>query len=187
MAAAVVAVAALAVGNILVARQRDLAESNLAFARTVVDQMYTGVADKLEDQKEMDDYQREIIEKALRFYERFAMPQSRDPQVRLEAARSGMRVGAIRSRLGRTAAAEQAYQQTLEVLNRLVSDHPAEAAYRACPRPSAFELGGVFCDESTGPRQSVSSRWRLAYGNALAGVGPNSPSISRSVPMPSAV
>ena len=145
--AAVVAVAGLAVGNILVARQRDLAESNLAFARTVVDQMYTGVADKLEDQKEMDDYQREILEKALRFYERFAMPQSRDPQVRLEAARSGMRVGAIRSRLGRTAAAEQAYQQTLEVLNRLVSDHPAEAAYRAALAQAHYELGGVFCDE----------------------------------------
>ncbi len=109
--------------------------------------MYTGVADKLEDQKEMDDYQREILEKALRFYERFAMPQSRDPQVRLEAARSGMRVGAIRSRLGRTAAAEQAYQQTLEVLNRLVSDHPAEAAYPHALAQAHFELGGVFCDE----------------------------------------
>ena len=103
----IVAVAALAVGNVLVARQRDLAERNLAFARTVVDEMYTGVADKLDDQKQMDDYQREILEKALAFYERFALPQSRDPQVRLEAGLIGLRVGAIRSRLGKGAAAER--------------------------------------------------------------------------------
>jgi hypothetical protein len=58
-----VAAPALAVGNVLVANQRDRAEKNLAFARQVVDEMYTGVADKLEDQKQMDDYQREILEK----------------------------------------------------------------------------------------------------------------------------
>ncbi len=96
-----VAVAALAVGNLLVARQRNIAERNLAFARTVVDEMYTGVADKLEDQKQMDDYQREILEKALAFYERFALPQSRDPQVRLEAGRAGLRVGTIRLQSGK--------------------------------------------------------------------------------------
>ncbi len=105
------AVGALAIGNVLVARQRDIAEQNLAFARRVVDEMYTGVADKLEDQKEMDDYQREILEKALGFYERFALPQSRDPSMRLEAANAGMRSGRDpgptgrnrRSRAGRSA------------------------------------------------------------------------------------
>ncbi len=61
----IVAVAALALGNVLVARQRDLAERNLAVARTVVDEMYTQVAAKLDDQEQMDDYQREILEKAL--------------------------------------------------------------------------------------------------------------------------
>ena len=47
----IVAVAALAVGNVLVARQRDIAEHNLAFARQVVDEMYTGVADKLKTRR----------------------------------------------------------------------------------------------------------------------------------------
>ena len=52
MAATVlVAVAALGVGNVLVAHQRDRAERNLAFARTVVDEMYTEVAAKLEDER----------------------------------------------------------------------------------------------------------------------------------------
>ena len=109
------------------AHQRDRAERNLAFARQVVDEMYTDVAAKLEDEKEMDDYQREILEKALRFYERFALPQSRDPQVRLEAAQAGLRVGRIRSRLGQTDAAEQAYRQALDILSGLVSEHPDRA------------------------------------------------------------
>jgi tetratricopeptide (TPR) repeat protein len=140
-------VAALAVGNVLVARQRDLAERNLAVARTVVDEMYTQVADKLDDQGQMDDYQREILEKALAFYERFALPQSRDPQVRLEAARAGLRVGAIRHRLGNIAAAEQADRQALGVLSRLVVDHPAEAVYRDSLAQAHRDMGDVFRDE----------------------------------------
>jgi eukaryotic-like serine/threonine-protein kinase len=143
-ATVIVAVAALAAGNVLVARQRDRAESNLAFARTVVDEMYTGVADKLDDQNQMDDYQREILEKALKFYERFALPQSSDSQVRLEAARAGMRVGSIRSRLGQTEAAEEAYRRAVEVLSGLVSDHPAEPVHREVVAQAHLELSAVF-------------------------------------------
>ncbi|MFI5457217.1 MAG: protein kinase [Isosphaerales bacterium] len=151
----IVGVVALAAGNVLVARQRDRAERSLAFARTVVDEMYTQVAEKLDDQVQMDDYQREILEKALAFYERFALPQSRDPQVRLEAALVGLRAGAIRSRLGNVAAAEQAYQQALGVLSRLVVDHPAEPVYRDALARAHRELGDVFEREE---------RWREADG-----------------------
>ena len=142
-----VAVAALAVGNLLVARQRDIAERNLAFARTVVDEMYTGVADKLDDQEQMDDYQREILEKALKFYERFALPQSRHPQVRLEAARAGMRVGSIRSRLGQTEAAEEAYRRAVEDLSGLVSDHPDAPVHRDALAQAHQELSVVFFNQ----------------------------------------
>jgi len=142
-----VGVVALAVGNVLVARQRDRAERSLAFARTVVDEMYTQVAEKLDDQVQMDDYQREILEKALAFYERFALPQSRDPQVRLEAALVGLRAGAIRSRLGNIAAAKQAYQQALGVLSRLAVDHPAEPVYRDALAQAHQQLGAVLKDE----------------------------------------
>jgi eukaryotic-like serine/threonine-protein kinase len=164
----IVAVAALAVGNVLVAHQRDLAEKNLAFARRVVDEMYTGVADKLEDQKEMDDYQREILEKALGFYERFALPQSRDPQVRLEAARAGLRVGGIRARLGETAAAEQSDRQALEILSGLVSEHPADRGYRDALAQAHRELGTVFRDEQRWPESEREIKVAAALWDALA-------------------
>ncbi len=140
----IVAVAALAVGNVLVARQRDLAERNLAVARTVVDEMYTQVAAKLDDEEQMDDYQREILEKALTFYERFALPQSNDPRVRLEAGLIGIRVGEIRHRLGQGEAAQAAYRQAIAVLSRLASDYPAEPSHRHALAQAEFGLATFF-------------------------------------------
>jgi len=142
----IVAVAALAAGNVLVARQRDIAERNLAVARTVVDEMYTQVAAKLDDEQQMDDYQREILEKALTFYERFALPQSHDPNVRLEAGLIGIRVGEIRHRLGQGEAAQAAYHQAIAVLSRLASDHPAEPSHRHALAQAEFGLATFFRD-----------------------------------------
>ena len=164
----IVALAALAVGNILVARQRDRAERNLTFARQVVDEMYTGVADKLGDQKEMDDYQREVLEKALAFYERFALPQSRDPQMRLEAGRAGMRAGAIRSRLGRTEAAEQAYRRAVAISSGLVSAFPTTPMYRDALAEAHRGLAEVFEREGRWHEAEAAIRASLEIWNDLA-------------------
>jgi serine/threonine-protein kinase len=169
----IVAVAALAIGNLVVAQQRDRAEQSLAFARRVVDEMYTGVADKLENEKQMDDYQREILEKALVFYERFALPQSRDPRVRLEAAQAAIRVGGIRSKLGKKDAAEGAYQQALGILSGLVSDHPAEPVYRDALAQVHQELGAVFLAEERMPETEREYREAVAIWSALAREEPN--------------
>jgi serine/threonine-protein kinase len=164
----VVTVAALAVGNVLVAHERDRAERNLVFTSRVVDEMYTGLADRLEDQIRMDDYQREILEKTLAFYERFALPQSRDPRLRLEAARAGLRVGAIRSRLGQTAAAEQADRQALEILNGLVSERPAEPGTRDTLAQAHQALGAVFRDEQLWPESEREIKVAAALWDVLA-------------------
>ena len=97
-AAMVVAVASLSVGNVFVGRQRDRAEQNLLIARQVVDEIYGKFAEKLADQKGMDAYQRELHEKALRFYEQFALPQNWAPAVRFEAGKAGQRVGLIQAK-----------------------------------------------------------------------------------------
>ena len=55
---------------------------------------------RLTDRKGMDADQRDLLVKAARFYERFALPQSADPAVRLEAGRAGLRAGEILARLG---------------------------------------------------------------------------------------
>jgi tetratricopeptide (TPR) repeat protein/tRNA A-37 threonylcarbamoyl transferase component Bud32 len=167
-----VAVAALAVGNFLVTRQRDRAEQSLAFARNVVDEMYTGVADKLENEKEMDDYQREILEKALVFYERFALPQSREPQVRLEAARASGRVGKIRSRMGNTPGAEQANRQAVDAIERLVTEHPDEQSYREALAEAHMELAFIFRDQERWPDAEREMKAAATLWDALALMNP---------------
>jgi tetratricopeptide (TPR) repeat protein len=126
------------------------------------------VADRLDDQIQMDDYQREILEKALAFYERFALPQSHDSQVRLEAARAGLRAGGIRSRLGDTAGAEQADRRALEILSGLVSEHSAEPTYREALARAHHELGAVFCDQERRPEAERELKEAAALWDALA-------------------
>jgi serine/threonine-protein kinase len=168
----IMAVAALAIGNVMVAQQRDRAEQSLAFARRVVEEMYTGVADKLENEKEMDDYQREILEKALVFYERFALPQSRDPRVRLEAAQAGGRVGKIRSKLGNTAGAEDAHRRALELLSELVSEHAADLSYRDAQAEAHENLSVVFRDQERWPDAEREIKAAAALWGALARKNP---------------
>ena len=123
--------------------------------------MYTGVADRLEDEKQMDDYQREILEKALHFYERFALPQSRDQKVGLEAVKAGLRVSAIRSRLGQTAAAEEAIRQAKSVADRIVSEG---------------ERGRLIATRS--PRRINRSQPSSTHRNAGPSSSPNSPALA---------
>ena len=156
----VVAVAALAAGNVLVVRQRDRAERNLAVAHTVVDEMYTQVAAKLDDQEQMDDYQREILEKALKFYEQFALPQSGDARVRLEAGLIGIRVAEIRHRLGQGEAARSAYQQAIADLSRLVADDPSPPSHRHALAPGGVWAGVVLQKERPGGTSASPRRRR---------------------------
>jgi len=167
-ATVLVAAGALAIGNVLVARQRDRAEQNLAFARRVVDEMYTGVAGSLEDEKQMDENQREILEKALRFYERFALPQSRDREVRLEAVKAGLRVSVIRSQLGQTAAAEQAARQALRVASELASNLPGEPVSRETLADAHRRLGIVLDEEERVPEAQRELEEAIVASEALA-------------------
>jgi eukaryotic-like serine/threonine-protein kinase len=167
-ATVLVAAGALAVANVLVARERDRAERNLAFARQVVDEMYTGTAGGLEDEKFMDDYQREILEKALRFYERFALPQNHDREARLEAARAGLRVAVIRSQLGQTAAAEQAARQVLSVVTELASSLPGETVSRETLAEAHRRLGVVLQLEDRFPEAQRELEEAITVSEALA-------------------
>ena len=117
---AVVALGALSAGTVLIGQQRavalaqrDLARGNLEQARQIVDEMYTQVADQLTDATGMEPYQHEILEKAVRFYESVALPQSRSPEIRYETGQARFRVADIRYKFSQVEQAEAAYQQSL--------------------------------------------------------------------------
>ena len=117
------------------------AGQNLERARQVVEEMYAQVALQLDDQKGMDDYQRDILQKALGFYEGFAMRQSRSPEVRFETGRANARVGSIQFKLGRVNEAEAALTRTIEILGPLVDEFPDVPEYRQTLGQALGELG----------------------------------------------
>ena len=61
------------------AQEAIRATDNLAMARQVVDEMYTRAAGMLAEGVGIDADRRELLMKAARFYERFALPQSTEP------------------------------------------------------------------------------------------------------------
>jgi eukaryotic-like serine/threonine-protein kinase len=150
-ATVVVALGALTAGTVLIGKQRtealkqrDLARTNLEQARKVVDEMYSRVASQLGDQPGMDAYQREILEKALDFYEGFALPQSAAPEVRHDAGLTAIRVGDIHYQLNHPEAASAAYQRALSILKPLAAEYPARPDY-AQAYAGALKALAFFC------------------------------------------
>jgi serine/threonine-protein kinase len=122
-------VVALAVNTVLVNRQKARAEANFELARTAVDDMYTQVAVKwLNQESRMEPVQREFLVKALHFYEQFAQPAGSSPEVRLEAGKAALRVGAIQERLGDSAAADAAVRSAIDTFRALAAERPDPAA-----------------------------------------------------------
>ncbi len=180
--ALVLATAALAVGSVMVGRehavavrQRDRAESNLALATQVVEEMYTEVAEALGDQKQMDNYQRDILEKALRFYGRSVLPQSREPAVRLAAGRAGLRVAQIQGKLGREKQAIAACEEALGLLRPLDTERPSTPVYRQALAAGYQTLGSL--SAAVGKRDEAEAALKRAQSlaEALVATRPQAP------------
>ncbi len=112
--------------------------------------MYTQVALELEQSERALPEQRLILEKAVRFYQRFAVPQSRDPAVLFEAARAGLRLGKIQRWLSEYRKAERAARDALAILSRLAADHPADLAYREALAQAHSDIGESLLSLSRG-------------------------------------
>src|SRR5262249_49923555 len=83
--------------------QRNFARAEKRFqdARDAVDLMLTRVGqERLANEPRMEKVRRDLLENALRFYQRFVNENSRDPGVRWETARAFQRVGQIHEKLG---------------------------------------------------------------------------------------
>ena len=71
----------------------------------------------IEYQMEVSDYSAQVLQDALRFYERFAKQNSANPKLQLDTAKVHRRVGDIYERLGQWPKAEEAYLRALKILN----------------------------------------------------------------------
>jgi tetratricopeptide (TPR) repeat protein len=113
------------------AEQRLLAEANELQARQVVDEMYTKVAEEwLATEPRMQLVQRDLLLKALHFYEKLLRSHPTDPQIRFKTAQAYHFVGRVQHRLGQTQESQQAIRQQIALLRDLVAEVPATARYR---------------------------------------------------------
>ncbi|MBI3411638.1 MAG: protein kinase [Planctomycetes bacterium] len=108
------------------------AEKNYQRAKGAVDEMLSQVGqDRLAHIPQMQEIRRELLLKALKFYEEFSEEQQSDQSLQRELARAQQRVADIRERLGEHRLAEKAYRKALELLARLDSTLPELQADRA--------------------------------------------------------
>jgi len=154
--------AALAISAVLIGRERDEARLQRRAARQAVDDMYTTVAEQwLEDR--LDPLQREMLEKASAYYERFAKAEPADAAGRQEWGRAYLRLGDVRRKLGRREPAEAAYRRSIAILSALAADHPAVAEHREHRAAAVAGLASELASRSKGADQAeAEKRYREA-------------------------
>jgi serine/threonine protein kinase len=125
-----------------VQEQRDLAQKNFHKALEAVDDFFTKVSENTllrSPLPGLKPLRRELLETAVRYYQRFVEEHRDEPGLREELAAAHIRVGSIRYEIGLPAGAVQAYQSAIDLLEKLTKDNPSDLRFRgqlaACLRP----------------------------------------------------
>jgi tetratricopeptide (TPR) repeat protein len=108
-------------------RERNYAETqerqaakNYQLARNAVDQMLTRIGqDRLASEPHMEEVRRDLLDRALFFYNKFLEERSTDPQTIAATAQASSRVGDIQELLGRPREAERAYSNAIDLFGQL--------------------------------------------------------------------
>jgi serine/threonine protein kinase/Tfp pilus assembly protein PilF len=154
--------------NVKLTAEAERAEANLLKARSAVDHMYTQVAEKwLAQEAQLEEVQREFLEKALGFYTDFLREQGGDPAVLEETARAHRRVADIQMKLGRQREAERAYREALTLVERLAAGRPGQPAHRQELAAIHARLGTLFKETSRPAEAEGAFRQAVAVQEVL--------------------
>jgi tetratricopeptide (TPR) repeat protein len=111
--------------------ERLRATNNFRQAREAVSELLTRVGhERLANEPRMELVRRDLLEKALRFHQRFLQTESTNPEVRWEAGQAYVRVGDIHEMLGQFDKAEKAYNEGIALLEALIKEPMAKSDYR---------------------------------------------------------
>ncbi len=125
---------------------RKEAVDSLKEALAAVDQMLTRVGqDRLDNVPQMEPVRRELLQDALKFYQRFLQKNRDDPIIGREAARAYQRLGEIQRNLGQYAESEQNYRIAFAMFEAQNAQAPLDASFRyglsSAHLNQAFSLG----------------------------------------------
>jgi tetratricopeptide (TPR) repeat protein len=137
LAALVIGLCLALVGFIQAGRQRDLVEAqrqragmNFQMAREAVDEMTDVVEKQLTDIPGTKKVRRELLQKAQVFYAGFVEENREDPEALEEIALAYKHIGNIHKELGNFIQAREAFEEAIELLERLRAEFPDEPEYR---------------------------------------------------------
>lgn len=126
------------------ARQKAQAVANLDKARQAVDALLTEVSEStLLNQPQLEPLRRDLLEKALKFYEDLSTQGTEDPELQAGLASAAFRVGRIKQLLGDNTGTEAAYHQAIEIGERLARKYPKVPEYQAGLAMSYLNLGNL--------------------------------------------
>lgn len=134
---AVAASLVLAVGTVLIAREKIKADQNFARAernfqdaRGAVDQLGAQLAEQLASVPGADQVRRKLLEDTLVYYEKFAREAGNDPSLCADLATTYSKIGTLRDATGRRTEGLKDHQKAVELFRRLVAEQPSSSDFR---------------------------------------------------------
>jgi tetratricopeptide (TPR) repeat protein len=148
-------------------REGDRAEKNLGLATQAVGQLLVATDRNQKsvgaDVPEMEQFRRELLQRAKPFYDQFIAQQPDNERFVTEMGFAHFRLGEISRMLDAPQDAEKEYRAAISLFDTLVRDHPGDADYRSA-LANAYGSLGELLRPSYGRRQEAEK----AYSSALA-------------------
>jgi tetratricopeptide (TPR) repeat protein len=150
-----------------IARQENArAEGNLQLAENAVDEMLASAgrddARVAEDVPQMEEFRRELLEKARSFYAIFTTQKPDSERLRHETATAHFRLGDINRILQKPVEAAGEYREAIASFEQLAKDYPGNRVYRQSLANSYNWLGEILRTQTSTAGQADN-----AYQNAL--------------------
>jgi serine/threonine-protein kinase len=145
----------------LAQEQQRLAARANATASGAVDLVTEAAVEWVDDKPYMEDYQKEMLEKALRFYEEWAKVESANPNERQKTAQAYLWAGKVHRSQEKVAAARKDYDKATDILRELASGPHATNDYRHELAKVYNELGELL-RTTGGPPQDADRNYRRA-------------------------
>lgn len=155
-------------------REKSRAEANLQLAKRAVDESLSSAgreqAREAADLPEVEEFRKELLDKAASFYAVFTKQNSGNEELRSEAAWAHSRLGDINRLSQKPEAAVQEYKDAIARFEDLVRDHPGRTDYRRALAYAHNWLGEtlrIWLEQSQSPLKYIRSDAEKQYDEAL--------------------
>jgi tetratricopeptide (TPR) repeat protein len=168
------ALTALSIGTVLINGERARAEESFRQARKAVDDYFTTVSEsKLLDVPGLQPLRKELLKRALNYYQGFIRQRGADRSVRAELAATYYRVARITEQIGSSENALAAHREALALYDDLIRAHPGVARFQSDLAIVCNDLGNLL-DNLGQPAEALRVQQKgLAIREVLARARPH--------------